>query len=102
MPLVCLLSLSLACIASAAAAVPVVHAVGGLRDTVKPFNPFDNSGMGRWSIRMPVARISRPVRVLGRSTALLSAPQFFCFFGLLWRLAMQPGSQLLHRCCLVF
>ncbi|KAL4856848.1 Granule-bound starch synthase 2 [Chlorella vulgaris] len=27
--------------------VPVVHAVGGLRDTVKPFNPFDNSGMGR-------------------------------------------------------
>lgn len=24
--------------------VPVVHAVGGLRDTVKQFNPFENSG----------------------------------------------------------
>ena len=27
-------------------AVPVVHAVGGLRDTVKPFNPFENAGTG--------------------------------------------------------
>ncbi|GAB4816234.1 hypothetical protein N2152v2_003280 [Parachlorella kessleri] len=26
--------------------VPVVHAVGGLRDTVKPFNPFENAGTG--------------------------------------------------------
>lgn len=26
--------------------VPVVHAVGGLRDTVQPFNPFDNVGTG--------------------------------------------------------
>ncbi|GAQ91856.1 hypothetical protein KFL_008700010 [Klebsormidium nitens] len=26
--------------------VPVVHSVGGLRDTVQPFNPFDNSGTG--------------------------------------------------------
>ncbi|KAK7316351.1 hypothetical protein VNO77_35321 [Canavalia gladiata] len=26
--------------------VPVVHAVGGLRDTVKPFNPFEESGLG--------------------------------------------------------
>lgn len=26
--------------------VPVVHAVGGLRDTVKPFNPFENTGTG--------------------------------------------------------
>ncbi|WJX65623.1 starch synthase [Trifolium repens] len=26
--------------------VPVVHAVGGLRDTVQPFNPFDESGVG--------------------------------------------------------
>ncbi len=25
---------------------PVVHAVGGLRDTVKPYNPFENSGTG--------------------------------------------------------
>jgi len=26
--------------------VPVVHAVGGLRDTVHPFNPFENTGTG--------------------------------------------------------
>lgn len=26
--------------------VPVVHAVGGLRDTVSPFNPFDDTGTG--------------------------------------------------------
>ncbi|KAA8532972.1 hypothetical protein F0562_032911 [Nyssa sinensis] len=26
--------------------VPVVHAVGGLRDTVKPFDPFNESGLG--------------------------------------------------------
>ncbi|KAL8471601.1 hypothetical protein ACS0TY_029015 [Phlomoides rotata] len=26
--------------------VPVVHAVGGLRDTVKPFNPYEESGVG--------------------------------------------------------
>ncbi|XP_058778811.1 granule-bound starch synthase 2, chloroplastic/amyloplastic [Vicia villosa] len=26
--------------------VPVVHGVGGLRDTVEPFNPFDESGVG--------------------------------------------------------
>lgn len=26
--------------------VPVVHAVGGLRDTVRPFDPFGNEGTG--------------------------------------------------------
>jgi len=26
--------------------VPIVHAVGGLRDTVQPFNPFENTGTG--------------------------------------------------------
>ncbi|XVE68152.1 hypothetical protein DITRI_Ditri09bG0046100 [Diplodiscus trichospermus] len=26
--------------------IPVVHAVGGLRDTVQPFNPFEESGLG--------------------------------------------------------
>jgi hypothetical protein len=25
--------------------VPVVHSVGGLRDTVHPFNPFENTGV---------------------------------------------------------
>ena len=31
---------------------PVVHAVGGLADTVKPFNPFENVGTGarRWQL----------------------------------------------------
>ena len=26
--------------------VPVVHAVGGLRDTVKPFSPYEDAGTG--------------------------------------------------------
>jgi starch synthase len=26
--------------------VPIVHAVGGLRETVQQFNPFDNTGTG--------------------------------------------------------
>ena len=26
--------------------MPVVHSVGGLRDTVRSFNPFENSGTG--------------------------------------------------------
>lgn len=26
--------------------IPVVHAVGGLRDTVEPFDPFNNTGLG--------------------------------------------------------
>ena len=34
------------CFPARSSAVPVVHAVGGLRDTVKPFNPFENSGTG--------------------------------------------------------
>lgn len=36
-------------------AVPVVHAVGGLRDTVKPFNPFENTGTGE--ARLDVRRL---------------------------------------------
>jgi starch synthase len=30
---------------------PIVHAVGGLADTVKPFEPYDNTGTGGWSGR---------------------------------------------------
>ena len=26
--------------------VPIVHEIGGLKDTVKPFNQFDNTGTG--------------------------------------------------------
>jgi starch synthase len=34
---------------------PVVHAVGGLADTVKPFRPYENTGTGElagraWSV----------------------------------------------------
>jgi starch synthase len=29
-----------------AGTIPVVHAVGGLRDTVHPYNPFENTGTG--------------------------------------------------------
>lgn len=48
------------------AAVPVVHAVGGLRDTVKPFNPFENSGTGEalGSARRPSLRTSCPAPAL--------------------------------------
>ena len=38
--------------------VPVVHAVGGLRDTVKPFNPTDNTGTG-WTFEMAEAQRMR-------------------------------------------
>ncbi|TKY50254.1 Granule-bound starch synthase 2 [Spatholobus suberectus] len=42
--------------------VPVVHAVGGLRDTVKPFNPFEESGLG-WTFDS--AETNKLVNALG-------------------------------------
>lgn len=38
--------------------VPVVHAVGGLRDTVTPFNPFENAGTG-WTFERAEAEHMR-------------------------------------------
>ncbi|CAN1146161.1 Granule-bound starch synthase 2, chloroplastic/amyloplastic [Linum perenne] len=42
--------------------IPVVHAVGGLRDTVEPFNPFNESGLG-WTFDS--AEASKLVHALG-------------------------------------
>lgn len=42
--------------------IPVVHAVGGLRDTVKPFNPFEESGLG-WTFDS--AEANRLIHALG-------------------------------------
>lgn len=38
--------------------VPIVHAVGGLRDTVTPFNPFENAGTG-WTFERAEAEQMR-------------------------------------------
>ncbi|XP_050381500.1 granule-bound starch synthase 2, chloroplastic/amyloplastic [Argentina anserina] len=42
--------------------VPVVHAVGGLRDTVHPFNPYEESGLG-WTFDS--ADTSKLIHALG-------------------------------------
>ncbi|CAL1392149.1 unnamed protein product [Linum trigynum] len=42
--------------------IPVVHAVGGLRDTVQPFNPFNESGFG-WTF--DAAEASKLIHALG-------------------------------------
>lgn len=42
--------------------IPVVHAVGGLRDTVQPFNPFEETGVG-WTFDS--AESSKLIHALG-------------------------------------
>ncbi|GFQ02147.1 granule-bound starch synthase 2 chloroplastic/amyloplastic [Phtheirospermum japonicum] len=42
--------------------IPVVHAVGGLRDTVEPFNPFEETGLG-WTF--PKAETNELINALG-------------------------------------
>lgn len=42
--------------------IPVVHAVGGLRDTVQPFDPFSESGLG-WTFDR--AEVGRLIHALG-------------------------------------
>jgi starch synthase len=37
---------------------PVVHAVGGLRDTVKPYNPYENTGTG-WTFERAEGELMR-------------------------------------------
>lgn len=44
--------------------VPVVHAVGGLKDTVKPFDPFSETGLG-WTFEC--AESSRLIHALGNA-----------------------------------
>lgn len=44
--------------------VPVVHAVGGLRDTVKPFSPFENAGTG-WTF--PAATSQELINAMGNA-----------------------------------
>ncbi|KAL3526529.1 hypothetical protein ACH5RR_011185 [Cinchona calisaya] len=44
--------------------VPVVHAVGGLRDTVQPFNPFNEFGLG-WTFDR--AEANQLINALGNS-----------------------------------
>eukprot|EP00252_Welwitschia_mirabilis_P010709 TRINITY_DN2414_c0_g1_i1.p1 TRINITY_DN2414_c0_g1~~TRINITY_DN2414_c0_g1_i1.p1 ORF type:complete len:387 (-),score=82.12 TRINITY_DN2414_c0_g1_i1:233-1393(-) len=44
--------------------VPVVHAVGGLRDTVQPFDPFADTGLG-WTFEC--AETSRLIHALGNA-----------------------------------
>ncbi|XVF60544.1 hypothetical protein PTKIN_Ptkin08bG0056300 [Pterospermum kingtungense] len=42
--------------------IPVVHAVGGLKDTVQPFNPFEESGLG-WTFDS--ADVNKLIHALG-------------------------------------
>ncbi|KAM2014724.1 granule-bound starch synthase 2, chloroplastic/amyloplastic-like [Malus sylvestris] len=42
--------------------IPVVHAVGGLRDTVHPFNPYEESGLG-WTFDS--AEVGKLIHALG-------------------------------------
>ncbi|PIN04718.1 Starch synthase [Handroanthus impetiginosus] len=42
--------------------IPVVHAVGGLRDTVQPFNPFEETGLG-WTFGR--AEVNELIHALG-------------------------------------
>jgi len=51
--------------------IPVVHAVGGLRDTVTPFNPFEESGLG-WTF--DCAETNKLINALGN--CLMTFKQF--------------------------
>lgn len=52
--------------------VPIVHAVGGLRDTVQQFNPFENKGTGWCFDRAEVRR--QPVRQGGERGRVCFCP----------------------------
>lgn len=54
-----------------------MHAVGGLRDTVKPFNPFENTGTGAGALCSLPALLARCVPAAvnaGRRAAQEPAP----------------------------
>lgn len=49
--------------------MPVVHSVGGLRDTVKPFNPFEKSGTGEQGLAAAACRLLLALLPLGQPPA---------------------------------
>lgn len=52
--------------------VPIVHHVGGLRDTVTQYNPYDNTGARWWSVYCRYAVMNPSRQALGgRSTLQL-------------------------------
>ncbi|KAG2499843.1 hypothetical protein HYH03_002134 [Edaphochlamys debaryana] len=64
--------------------VPIVHAVGGLRDTVKPYNPFENAGTGWTFDRAEPNKLREAI-----SNALVTYRQFRESFRALQRRGME-------------
>ena len=52
--------------------VPIVHAVGGLRDTVKQYNPFENVGTG-WCFDRAEVGLTREPPTCVRSSMNMKA-----------------------------
>lgn len=73
--------------------VPVVHAVGGLRDTVKPFNPHENTGA---SLRLaPRCRAATAHVCFATSAIALPSASFKCIYV---RCAVGAAGNRMDRC----